>query len=127
MSDRRKHRLVDCNPQFVSANGVDCAVRFDCPEGHEECVHVIPFTPALDGSDGAQAWHAGRGGIAWQRTGDAFEGLTLSPSILVRQRYASREAALAAGCLPDYVNESMWCALHIFIKNGAIEFCGDSK
>ncbi len=122
---RRKHKLVDCNPHFVESNGVQCAVYFECPEGHDDCKHVIPFTPALDGS--ATSWHGQNGGAMWQRTGDTIETLTLNPSILRRQRYASREAAIAAGCIPQYVTESMTCALHIFIKDGAIEFCGDSK
>lgn len=126
MIDRRKHRLIDCNPHFVEdKDGVICAVYFECPEGHDDCKHVIPFAPALDGSPGN--WNNGGSGPIWQRTGDTFETLTLSPSILRRQRHANREAAIAAGCLPEYITETMFCALHIFIKNGAIEFCGDSK
>lgn len=122
---RRKHRLVDCNPHFVEdGRGALCAVYFECPEGHDDCKHVIPFTPALDGTPGN--WNNGGSGPIWQRTGDTFETLTLSPSIRRIQRYPSREAAIAAGCIPEYVTESMTCALHIFIRNGAIDFCGDS-
>lgn len=120
----RKHRLVDCNPNFVEHNGVRCGVRFDCPEGHSDCRHVIPFTPALDGSV-VPSWYSS--GATWQRTGDTFETLTLAPSIRRPQEYASKEAALAAGVLEEYFTESLTCALHIFIKDGAIEFCGDSK
>jgi len=127
VSDRRKHRLIECNPSWVSANGVDCAIRFDCPEGHTECIHVIPFTPALDGATVApESWY-GRNGAVWQREGSTFESITLSPSILRRQQYPSREAAIADGCIPEHVTESMTCGLHIFIQNGAITFCGDSK
>lgn len=123
---RRKTRLVDCSPHFVEdKDGVLCAVYFECPEGHDDCKHVIPFAPALDGSSGN--WNNGGSGPIWQRTGDTFETLTLSPSIRRIQRYPSREAAIAAGCIPEYVTESMTCALHIFIKDGAIEFCGDSR
>lgn len=128
MSDRRKHRLADCNPKWVeTSDGVTCAVRFDCPEGHVDCVHVIPFTPRLDGSAlDAAKWY-GRSGAIWQRTGDTFEALTLSPSIRRVQHYASREAALADGVKPEHFEESLTCALHIFVKDGAIEFCGDSR
>jgi hypothetical protein len=97
-------------------------IRFDCPEGHADCVHVIPFTPALDES--LPNMYDGRG---WQRTGNTFETLTLSPSIARRPKHASREAAIAAGCIPEYVTESLLCALHIFIRDGRIEFCGDSR
>lgn len=120
----RKHRLVDCNPSWVenySAAGQTDAVMFECPEGHSDCKHVIPFTPALDGTPTVKY------GAQWQRSGEAFESLTLSPSIKRNPKYASREAALAAGCIPEYVTDSLTCALHIFVKNGAIEFCGDSK
>jgi hypothetical protein len=120
----RKTRLVDCNPGWVSnyhGTGVDDAIRFDCPEGRADCVHVIPFTPALDGSSPA------RGSVQWQRSGDAFETLTLTPSIARRPRHASREAAIAAGCIPEYVTESMLCAFHGSIRDGQIEFCGDSR
>lgn len=118
----RKTRLVDCNPKWVEnyfgAGRVD-AIVFDCPEGHVGCKHVIPFTPALDGT--VHAMEAGRG---WQRSGDTFETLTLSPSIKRNPRHASREAAIAAGCIPEYVDDSLLCALHIFIQNGQIQFCG---
>lgn len=121
----RKHRLVDCNPSWATnyhgSDAVD-AIIFDCPEGHLDCKHIIPFTPAFDGS--TPKMEAGRG---WQREGTTFETLTLSPSIARRPRHASREAAIAAGCLPEYIDDSLLCALHIFIKNGAIEFCGDSR
>lgn len=127
MTATRRTRLVDCNPRWVSSNGIDCAVRFDCPEGHDDCVHVIPFTPALDGSDGAIAFHGAGGGITWQRTGDTFETLTLSPSILRHQRYANRDAAIAAGCIPEYITDTLFCAMHIFVRDGQIEFCGDSR
>lgn len=121
---QRKTRLADCNPQWVEnyhGTGIVDAVSFDCPEGHVECLHVIPFTPALDGASCARA------GAQWVRSGDTFETLTLSPSIARRPKYASREEALAAGCLPEYIDDSLLCAFHGFITNGAITFCGDSK
>lgn len=122
----RKTRLVDCNPDWIvdRKDGPVCGLRFDCPEGHEGCAHAIPFTPALDGQ-AAPGWQ--RNGALWQRTGDTFETITLNPSIRRVPEHASREAALGAGCIPEHVTDSLICALHIFIRDGAIEFCGDSR
>lgn len=122
----RRTRLVDCNPRW-GVEGQDDAfqrlwITFECPEGHAECQHSIPFTPSMDGDAQPRS-----DGPLWQRTGDTFETLTLSPSIRRIPRHASREAAIASGCIPEYVTESMTCALHIFIRDGAIEFCGDSR
>jgi hypothetical protein len=126
MTAARRHRLVDCDPQWVSeSDGREgCGVRFECPEGHANCVHVIPFTPALDGQPHA-SWQSN--GATWQRTGDTFETLTLSPSIRREPVYASREAAIAAGANEKHLEPTHFCALHIFIRDGQIEFCGDSR
>ena len=124
----RKQHLIDCQPHWVQYSGRETdspdAVYFECPEGHDNCRHVIPFTPALDGTTQPVKQ---TNGVQWERTGDTFETLTLTPSIRRTQRYANREAALAAGCLEDHLDDSLFCAFHGFIKNGAIEFCGDSK
>lgn len=126
----RKTRLVDCNPRWVAAryrgeeNGTPAGVKFDCPEGHKDCWHVIPFTPDMNGAP-RESWQSN--GAVWQRTGDTFETLTLAPSIRRIPPYESREAAVAAGCIPEYVTDSFLCAFHGFVKNGEIEFCGDSK
>ncbi len=129
MTTDRRTRLVDCNPRWVSgryhgAEGPPRGVHFDCPEGHGGCSHTIPFTPALDGTP-AESWQ--QNGAIWQRSGDTFETLTLSPSIRREPVYASREAAIAAGALPEYLEPTHLCALHIFIRDGRIEFCGDSR
>lgn len=127
----RKTRLVDCNPRWITSGawtgapeGIACGVSFDCPEGHEGCSHAIPFTPAIDGST-VKTWQSN--GAQWQRIGDRFETLTLSPSIRRTPSYPSRGAAIAAGCIPEYVTPALLCALHIFVRDGAIEFCGDSR
>lgn len=128
MSDRRRYRLVDCNPQWVEEHrdagdeGKVHYLRFECPEGHIGCVHVIPFTPRLNGEA-----FVDRQMPTWQRSGDTFETFSLSPTIRRVQHYSSREAALAAGVKPEYFEESLTCALHIFVRDGAIQFCGDSK
>lgn len=121
----RKHTLAECNGTFAAeSDGRLCYVIFDCPEGHEDCRHVIPFTPALDGSAVASPQ---QNGAVWQRAGDTVETLTLSPSIRRIPRYQSREEAISAGCIAEYVTPTLLCALHIFIRNGRIEFCGDSR
>ena len=122
----RLHRLVDCDPRWVVTAGgsLERGVSFACPEGHEGCRHVIPFTPALDGT-AAESWQGN--GCVWQRTGDTFETLSLTPSIRREPVYASREAAIAAGADERYLEPTHFCALHIFIRDGGIEFCGDSR
>jgi len=122
----RRTRLVDCNPRWITESGgrEGCGVMFDCPEGHEDCRHAIPLTPALDGAAHASWQH---NGAVWQRSGDTFETLTLTPSIARRPEYESVNAALAAGCLPEHITPSLLCAFHGFIRDGQIEFCGDSR
>lgn len=101
----RKTRLVDCNPHWITYSGQDGSpdgVYFECPEGHEGCRSIIPFTPALDGT--ARPVRQSNG-AHWQRTGDTFETLSLTPSI----------------------RNLGPCYFHGFITNGEITFCGDSK
>jgi hypothetical protein len=119
----RRSRLVDCRPRWVErGHGVIHWITFDCPEDHAGCFHTIPFTPALDGSPFAPSNHP-----VWQRVGDAFETLTLSPSIQRVPCYASREEAIADGCIPEYVTASMLCAMHVNLVSGNFEFAGDSR
>lgn len=126
----RRTRLVDCNPRWVSGRytGVDSdvarGVHFDCPEGHEGCSHAIPFTPAMDGT-ASTSWQTNS--AIWQRTGDTFETMTLSPSIRRVPTYAGREAAIAAGAVAEHLGDQHFCAFHGFIRDGRIEFCGDSR
>lgn len=78
-------RLTDLNPKFLSSFDADgetkgMGVRLDCPCGRREEWHelYVPFEnrigpgPLADKTDP-------RG---WKRTGDTFETLTLTPSIL---------------------------------------------
>ena len=120
----RKTRLIDCNPEWVAEpDGITLRyLKFDCPEGHEGCMRTIPVTPSLDGKPAPAHLQ-----VTWQRTGDLFETITLMPSIRGIPRYANRDEAIAAGCIPKYLTASMYCAVHIFIRNGEIEFCGDSR
>lgn len=122
----RRTRLVDCDPRWVVTTGSSehSGVSFACPEGHESCRHVIPFTPTLEGRT-TTGWQ--QNGAVWQWTGDTFETLSLSPSIRRIPRHASRAAALADGCIAEYITDSLFCAFHGFVTNGGIEFCGDSR
>jgi hypothetical protein len=130
MTDRRKHTLAELNPRWISRrySGADSdaitGIHFDCPEGHAGCDHAIPFTPALDGAPG-ESWQAN--GAVWQRTGDTFETLTLSPSIRRVPSFHDWEATLPAGCGLEDLTEALTCAFHGFIRGGRVEFCGDSR
>ena len=119
MTARRKHRLIDCNPSW---SGSMRRIRFDCPEGHADCWLSIPFTPPLDG---APPMAAQQNGAQWDRTGDTFETLTLTPSIRRVAEFASREAAIAAGCIPEYVTEELLCAMHVNLIDGQFQFADD--
>jgi hypothetical protein len=84
-------KLVDLNPQFLSSGGdgvfradgskaqrrEGVGVLFDCPCGDraEEHQCFIPFKNPIDGGPAIEI----RG---WERTGETFDTLTLSPSIL---------------------------------------------
>jgi hypothetical protein len=84
-------RLIDLHPQFYGAGGDaitdkhgnpvperhGLGVTFDCPCGCEHPI-AIPFVNPLDGGPK----HGDDPRRGWQRTGDSFETLTLSPSIL---------------------------------------------
>lgn len=74
-----------------------------------------------------QLERTGRQWTVWQRTGDTYETLTLSPSIRRIQRYSSREEARSDNVMPEYFTESLTCTLHIFIRDRRIVFCGDSR
>lgn len=123
-------RLIDCNPRWISGRytGVDSdvarGIHFDCPEGHDGCSHAIPFTPAMDGTVSA-SWQTNS--AIWQRTGDTFETMTLSPSIRRVPTYADRETAIAAGAVAEYLCDQHYCAFHGFIRGGSIVFCEDSR
>lgn len=126
MRNKRKTRLVDCNPRLAPFYANETTIErlvFDCPEGHEGCKVTVPFSPAMDGN--ARPSREGR--PVWDRTGDTFETMTLSPSIRCRPIYRDRADAIAQGADPQYITERLFCAFHGFIKNGRIEFCGDSR
>lgn len=117
----RRPKLVDCDPRWgTDSSGLTRWISFDCPEGHEHCRHVIPFSPALDGSI-----HVLKSAM-WTRSGDTFETLSLSPSIARRPQYASREAAVEDGCIAELVTPSMLCAMHVTLQAGVFQFAPDS-
>jgi hypothetical protein len=129
----RKLTLRECNPRWgVDAEPESTAdkwVEFDCPEGHENCVYAIPFTPARDGTPLEDP----NAGTRWVRTGDTFETLTLSPSIRGVPAFDTRDAAIASGIPAEYVHPRMHCHAHFFVGGstgqcpGAITFEPDSR
>jgi hypothetical protein len=103
-------RLVDLDPRWVGAGGEGISdkdgnpvperhgvgVSFDCPDGCGFPCYV-PFRNPLDGGPQHDDSRP-----SWERTGDTFDTLTLSPSIL-------------------RTKEKGGCGWHGFIRNGAIE------
>lgn len=86
-------KLTEFHPEFMSAGGDGISdqhgnpvperhgvgVLLDCPCGKcDECHQLyVPFANPIDGGPPVNDGHA-----SWQRTGDTFETLTLTPSIL---------------------------------------------
>lgn len=101
-------KLSDLHPYFMDAGGpgimlangeprprqTGIGLVFDCPCGCDTPCHVM-FANPLDGSE---KWEQGPW---WQRTGETFETLTLSPSILRDPKKGG-------------------CGWHGFIRNGEI-------
>lgn len=87
-------RLVDLKPQFLNAggegvsnaDGTPAAVRtgvgvlLNCPCGDASEQHQL-YVPFANPLDGGPALQTGKDN-GWQRTGETFETLTLTPSIL---------------------------------------------
>jgi hypothetical protein len=123
----RRTRLVECNPRWgvdgIRGDHQSRWLTFECPEGHANCRHQIPFTPSLDGANHASPQ---RNGAIWTRTGDTFETLTLTPSIRRDPIFPDARSALDGGYHQDDL-PSLLCAFHGHIKDGGIEFCGDSR
>ncbi len=83
-------KLLDLNPSFIGSGGEGVSdkdgnpvperhgigVVFDCPCGCDSRCFV-PFSNPLDGNPPHPSYST-----AWARTGETFEVLTLTPSIL---------------------------------------------
>jgi len=71
-------KLTDRDPRFVTEGGRRIGIRFDCPcatclsSGSPTQLRVMVDPPFDSGPTGTHAW---------QRTGDTFEDITLTPSI----------------------------------------------
>lgn len=83
-------KLIDLNPRWLSygGEGVTCngqpvpersriGIAFSCPCGCDRDVAIL-FANPVDGGPSVQS----DGQHAWQRVGDDFETLSLTPSIL---------------------------------------------
>ena len=77
----RKRRVDDTDVAEYGRTGI--GVSFECPhcfnpsEGASLTRISVPFANPLDGGPS----EPNANGCAWQRTGDAFETLTLTPSV----------------------------------------------
>lgn len=90
-------RLTEQNPKFLGAGGEGVwkadgspaprregvGLMFDCPCGCGGCTFV-DFANPLDGA----GQHRLEARAVWQRTGETFETLTLTPSILIHSSSA---------------------------------------
>lgn len=104
-------RLVDLNPQFYGYGGEGISDKYgnpshertgigllcDCPCGKCGNLLGVPFANPIDG----QPPPGSLGPRGWERTGETFDTLTLSPSIL-------RNRAKGG------------CGWHGFIRNGEV-------
>lgn len=107
-------RLVDAEPCFydyapdralnpnASPDRHGIGVMFACPI-HDDCWLGVQFSNPLDGGAPFEPKRP-----SWQRTGDTFEALTLSPSIRV-------------------LGGADGCEWHGFIHAGRFQHCGDAK
>lgn len=109
-------RLVDAEPRFVFSGGEGVTdangqpvpkregvgVSFACPIHEGYCRVYVPFTNPIDGGPAPDPR------ITWERQGETFETLTLTPSIKV-------------------LGGSEGCEWHGFIRAGRFETCGDSR
>lgn len=114
-------RLVDADPRYYDwkpdrelnphlaafPDRTGIGLFFDCPI-HADCWVAVRFANPLDG--GGTFMHPDEPAAtpAWQRTGEDFATLTLSPSIRV-------------------LGGADGCEWHGFIRGGKFEHCGDSK
>lgn len=80
-------KLIDLNPLWVGVHGEPrkgVSVAFQCPCLDPKCEWggqiVVDLENPLDGGE-RMSWRGVPAKTYWQRTGDTFETLTLSPSI----------------------------------------------
>jgi hypothetical protein len=102
-------KLTELNPKFLPSHGPNgertegMGVYLDCPCGKGGPHHRLFVSFSNPIGPGPSAAHVIPGG--WQRTGDTFETLTLTPSI---ERLDSRE------------EDGIGCRWHGFITNGEV-------
>jgi hypothetical protein len=106
-------KLTDLNPSFIGAGGEGVTMHgqpmpirngvglvLDCPCGCDSALYV-PFANPLDGGPPLDV-------KGWQRTGENFETLTLTPSILRVKR-------------KDTAGVEHGCGWHGFITRGEVQ------
>ena len=114
MKPRREkplERLIDADPSWWVPRDGDrtrkIGIIFDCPI-HEHCSVGVPFSNPIGGGSG-EPMHSSK--ALWERTGEDFDTLTISPSIHVLGE----------------VNGPDGCQWHGYVRNGRFETCGDSQ
>lgn len=110
-------KLTDLDPTWVSSGGegitdkdgnpvserTGVGIMFDCPCQKDAKFHrvYVPFTNPISGGNQVDS---SDNRDTWERTGDTFETLTLSPSILRNPKHGG-------------------CGWHGFVRNGNIITC----
>lgn len=112
-------RLTELDPQFLNSGGhgitnsitgepvplrVGVGLRFNCPCGCGAPGYV-PFSNPLDGGPAVDTAHD-----KWERTGDTYDTITLTPSIL-KTKWQDKDG------------NSHGCGWHGYITNGEIIEC----
>ena len=97
-------KLIDLEPRWIVDDqkrriGISFRYPIACNVNRDDiCRAHVPFANPLDG--------APENPHGWQRTGDTFETLTLSPSVLAKHHWEDKE-----------------CTWHGFVTNGEVKSC----
>lgn len=107
-------KLIDLKPQFYDHGGngstdkdgnplperTGIGIMFECACGKDDCWNAVPFLNPIDGGPPLESNRPN-----WKRTGESFDTLTLSPSILRSTKNGG-------------------CGWHGWIRNGEVISCG---
>ncbi len=113
-------RLTDLEPRWVSESGRHGqGMTFACPAGCGGRLGV-PFANPVDGGGPLPPGMRGSSGdFLWQRSGDTFESMTLTPSVdasRVERMPEESDESYAKHCRP--CTQGGWAHWHGFITNG---------
>lgn len=112
-------KLVDSDPSWIgtAAGRRGVGITFECPlHPGGGCYQGVFFANPLDGGPPLPDADAGKPGVPerkyWQRTGDTFETLTLTPSINAFDTHTAPDGTKS--------RTTHW---HGFITNGRVTSC----